>query len=87
VAITTTSISRCSPRYPRISGAGLPVRTRAAYAPVAPAYRLMHAHARLGDADRDRLARGWPGRLGVSHQEAAGRQRCRMMNRPWSTAA
>jgi hypothetical protein len=32
-------------------------------------YRLMHAHARLNDADRDRLARGLAKTLGVSHQE------------------
>ena len=38
-------------------------------------YRLMHAHARLSDADRDRLARGLAKTLGISHQEAAGRQR------------
>jgi hypothetical protein len=34
-------------------------------------YRLMHAHARLSDADRDRLARGLAKTLGVSHQEGA----------------
>ena len=38
-------------------------------------YRLMHAHARLSDADRDRLARGLARTLGVTHQEAVGRQR------------
>jgi mono/diheme cytochrome c family protein len=38
-------------------------------------YLLVHAHARLSDADRDRLARGLTRTLGVSHQQAAGRQR------------
>lgn len=33
-------------------------------------YRLMHAHARLSDADRDRLARGLAKTLGAVHQEA-----------------
>ena len=37
-------------------------------------YWLMHAHARLSDADRDRLARGLARTLGVSQQEAAGRR-------------
>ena len=37
-------------------------------------YRLMHAHARLGDADRDRLARGLATTLGIPHQEAAGQR-------------
>jgi hypothetical protein len=32
-------------------------------------YRAMHAHARLSDADRERLARGLAGTLGVSHEE------------------
>lgn len=35
-------------------------------------YRLMHAHARLTDADRDRLARGLARTLGASHSEAKG---------------
>jgi hypothetical protein len=30
-------------------------------------YQLMHAHARLSDADRDRLARGLTSTLGRSH--------------------
>jgi hypothetical protein len=34
------------------------------------AYRLMHAHARLSGADRDRLARGLAKTLGVSQGEA-----------------
>jgi mono/diheme cytochrome c family protein len=35
-------------------------------------YRLMHAHARLNDADRDRLARGLAKTLGLSqHKENA----------------
>lgn len=33
-------------------------------------YRLMHAHARLTDLDRDRLARGLAKTLGVLQQEA-----------------
>jgi mono/diheme cytochrome c family protein len=32
-------------------------------------YRVMHAHARLSDADRERLARGLANTLGVSHEE------------------
>lgn len=35
-------------------------------------YRLLHAHARLSDADRDRLARGLARTLGGSHPEARG---------------
>jgi Haem-binding domain len=35
-------------------------------------YRLMHAHARLNVADRDRLARGLAKTLGVSHQVGTG---------------
>ena len=35
-------------------------------------YRLMHAHARLNVADRDRLARGLAKTVGVSHQEGTG---------------
>lgn len=38
-------------------------------------YRLMHAHARLNDADRDRLARGLAKTLGVSHQGGNGGER------------
>jgi len=34
-------------------------------------YQLMHAHARLSDADRDRLARGLAGTLGQPAREAA----------------
>lgn len=33
-------------------------------------YKLMHAHARLSDADRDRLARGLAKTLGASRREA-----------------
>jgi hypothetical protein len=36
-------------------------------------YLLMHAHARLGDADRDRLASGLAVTLGSSHAEGATR--------------
>jgi heme-binding protein len=35
------------------------------------AYGLMHAHARLGTEDRDRLARGWARTLGSTPQQAA----------------
>jgi mono/diheme cytochrome c family protein len=35
-------------------------------------YRLLHAHARLSTADRDRLARGLARTLGVSPETAAG---------------
>ena len=35
-------------------------------------YRLMHAHARLNDSDRDRLARGLARTLGGSHQARKG---------------
>jgi hypothetical protein len=38
-------------------------------------YRLMHAHARLSDVDRDRLVRGLAKTLGVSHREAGHRER------------
>ena len=50
-------------------------------------YRLMHAHARLNDADRDRLARGLAKTLGVSHQEGNGaeRERTRMSGLRWSS--
>jgi hypothetical protein len=37
-------------------------------------YRLIHAHARLSAADRDRLARGLARTLGVSHPPRAGGQ-------------
>jgi hypothetical protein len=33
------------------------------------AYQLMHAHARLGSADRDRLAQGLTKTLGGSPQQ------------------
>ena len=35
-------------------------------------YRLMHGHARLSAADRDRLARGLARTLGVAQEQAAG---------------
>jgi len=35
------------------------------------AYQLMHAHARLGNADRDRLAQGLAKTLGGSPQQEA----------------
>jgi Haem-binding domain len=35
-------------------------------------YRLLHAHARLSNADRDRLARGLAKTLGVAQEHAAG---------------
>jgi hypothetical protein len=38
-------------------------------------YRLMHAHARLSDVDRDRLVRGLTKTLGVLHREAGHRER------------
>jgi mono/diheme cytochrome c family protein len=40
-----------------------------------PLYQLMHAHARLDDADRNRLALGLAGTLGASHQKENGGER------------
>ena len=39
------------------------------------AYGLMHAHARLSDADRETLARGLEKTLGVSREEGEGGER------------
>jgi mono/diheme cytochrome c family protein len=39
------------------------------------AYRLVHSHARLSDADRERLARGLQATLGQSVADTAGTKR------------